>query len=154
MLVKFFFIISGIICFSQALQAQSTISSTGNTLKSSDKILEYSVGQIAIETLQSSTNKITQGILQPSIKVSVFVNEKFEEKYWLKVFPNPGNGIINISTNYHLFQSFNITDIQGRLISDRPFIDGKIDISKFANGTYLVQLISKEYFKTIQIIKQ
>jgi hypothetical protein len=134
--------------------SQTVIVTSGNTIKNTNNTLEYSIGQIAIETIITTDNKLTQGVLQPSLKVSVQVNEEFDKKYWFKIFPNPSNGIINIQTNYTNFSLLNIYDIEGRIISSISYNGAPIDISKLTNGTYLVQLVSKDNFKTFQIIKQ
>jgi hypothetical protein len=134
--------------------AQAAIGSTGGTIRQGDRILEYAIGQIAIETIKSSSNAVTQGLLQPSIKVTVSVNQQFDDQYWLKVFPNPTANVLNISTDYPSFTSYVILDIQGRLIKTAAFQDPAIDISMLSNGTYVINLISKDISKSLQIIKQ
>ncbi len=46
---------------------QSVINSTGTSVQGSSVNFEYSIGEIAITTLSSTNNKITQGLLQPLI---------------------------------------------------------------------------------------
>ena len=152
---KIVFLISCIICFTQILSAQSVIGTTGNSVKSSDRTLEYSLGQIAIETVKSSNRILTQGVLQPNFKVSVSVNENFDKKYSFKVFPNPTYGILNISTDFPDFLSYQIIDYQGRTIALGNYNNaGTIDFTSYPNGSYFIQLISKDFSKNIQLIKQ
>jgi len=51
--------------------AQQVMNATGNTLHDTNISIEYSVGEIAITTLAATDNYITQGLLQPIVKISV-----------------------------------------------------------------------------------
>jgi gliding motility-associated-like protein len=51
--------------------AQQVMNTTGNTINDNNISVEYSVGEIAITTLAATNNYITQGLLQPIVKISV-----------------------------------------------------------------------------------
>src|SRR2546423_5689430 len=74
------------LCFGQSL-----INSTGATLTNSNFIFEYSIGEISTETLSPTPNfkmdYITQGIMQPSVKVTNATCEVINDS--LQFFPNP-----------------------------------------------------------------
>lgn len=135
-------------------QAQQVITTSGSTVLVGERILEYSVGQIVTETIKSSENIVTQGLLQPSLKVSVYVNQQFDDKYWIKVFPNPTKGILNISSDYPSFISYSILDIQGRVVKTGSFQNQVIDLSSLSSGTYFVNIHSKDISKSLKVIKQ
>jgi gliding motility-associated-like protein len=53
------------------VKSQSLVNTTGNTISNNYISIEYSIGEIAITTLSSNDNYVTQGLLQPIIKAGV-----------------------------------------------------------------------------------
>ena len=76
------------------------------------------------------------------------------------IYPNPSNGILNISIDNSQFNNSNIickiTDIHGKIIFESLTIENKqiIDLSEKPKGIYLVQFKtdSKSYFSKIVIM--
>src|SRR5689334_10331664 len=83
-----------IIFFSHRASAQKLVNTTGNTISDNAYIFEYSVGEISITTLTTTgnVNYITQGLLQPNVKLinpgCLIVNDT------LNYFPNPTRNIL------------------------------------------------------------
>lgn len=82
-----------------------------------------------------------------------------ESKPYVKVFPNPAFNILNISSNIKINEvEIRIYNLLGvvKLSDIVKNIDGyKIDISKFENGVYIIQLLGKDksYFASYFIIE-
>lgn len=49
--------------------SQSLINSTGSTLSDGKYTIEYAIGEIAVNTLSDNQNNLTQGLLQPIIRI-------------------------------------------------------------------------------------
>ena len=68
----------------------------------------------------------------------------------LFIFPNPAHDYFIISNSFDRTGKKNvvITDISGRVVYDRPFIDAKVNISFLKPGVYFVQVYG-EFFNAI-----
>lgn len=73
----------------------------------------------------------------------------------VKVYPNPVNGILNISFEQGI-SSVSIYNLLGQEVLTKTLnsTEGIIDVSTLASGTYMVKVISNEIIKTIKIIKE
>jgi hypothetical protein len=142
-------------CFN-SLRAQSLVGATGTTLNSNGYSLEYAVGEISIHTLAASGNTsfLTQGLLQPSVKVinpaCDIVNDI------LQFFPNPTINKIRIVGRNDWITHYMIYAADGKLMATAPFVNNFIDLTRFAAGLYLVRLLPgcDGQFKTLKIVKK
>ena len=65
----------------------------------------------------------------------------------LKIQPNPTSSFLNIETE-HPFSDFKIYDLAGKLIQKGVYTEGgSLDVSRLAQGIYVLQLIDKQQFK-------
>lgn len=72
----------------------------------------------------------------------------------IKLFPNPANNIIKISTDLK-FTNYTIFDYGGKICKtgDFPF-DNLIDVTTLEQGVYFIQCESREVIKTLKFIKK
>ncbi len=76
-----------------------------------------------------------------------------EKEELIEIFPNPSNGIINITLKKAGNYNVDILDTKGRLISQRNFEKNiQIDLTKELKGLYLIQISSNEGNQTIRKI--
>lgn len=134
--------------------SQALVNTTGSTISSSSYIFEYSIGEISITTLSSVNNNLTQGLLQPSLKISNPVCRYINDT--LQYFPNPTRDKIRIIGRYNWIHSYIIYAADGKLVGNRSYFNNYIDISHLAAGMYLVVLYPgcDGKFKTLKILKQ
>lgn len=135
-------------------RGQSLVNSTGQTLVTTDYQVEYSIGEISITTLPGGNNQVTQGLLQPSVKVvdpsCDIINNT------LQYFPNPTLDYIRIVGRHDWITSYQIYAADGKLVSNTRYFNNYIDLRKLASGMYIIRLLpgcGGEY-KTLKIIKQ
>ena len=135
--------------FSQSI-SPAVVNSSGNTFTEGYYSFDWSVGELAlVNTISSDDHSymITNGFLQISTydKKS---NTKIFTRDELTILPNPTNGPVEI--NFQTRQQGTITitlyDAAGRKLMSRTAISfgqnttEKIDLTAFAQGTYLVQI--------------
>ena len=151
--IFFLFFLSGF--FLHENKAQSTINVTGNSISSGTNHLDYSIGEIAIETISDVKNSLTQGVLQPLI-IQIIASEDgaFEKKFQISAYPNPAMEYINISTDYTGFQVLSLFDNNGKIIKKEAFQGQMISVLDLPSGTYFIALNDEIYSKTIKFIKQ
>lgn len=136
--------------------SQTLVGTTGTTtLNGNGYSFEYAVGVISIATLSANGNTgyVTQGILQPNVKV----NDPDCEVIMgvLHYFPNPAKNKVRIVGRNDWITHYIIYSADGRLMVKQPFVNNYIDLTRFANGLYLIQLLpgcNGEY-NTLKILK-
>jgi hypothetical protein len=74
----------------------------------------------------------------------------------VKLYPNPNNGYFYIETEEYNAITYEITDLQGRLLQTSLLTAEKttLDIHSFAAGTYLVRLIKGEINNVYKVTKE
>ncbi|MFZ9847241.1 MAG: T9SS type A sorting domain-containing protein [Flavobacteriales bacterium] len=75
----------------------------------------------------------------------------FEE---IKVYPNPVNDVINISTNGS-FTKMEIYDIKGRIVLKNNFPPTfmQLDVSNFSEGIYVIRLTKDGMVSSVKFVK-
>ena len=70
------------------------------------------------------------------------LNSQSQEQF--RIYPNPSNGFISIDADFE-FDKIRIFNIQGKELMTREGITNglNIDLSKFENGSYIIQLETK-----------
>ncbi len=69
--IKNIFLILSCLLLFYVGSAQTLVNTTGLTISDGNYTIEYSVGEMAITTLSSSDSYVTQGLLQPIIKIDI-----------------------------------------------------------------------------------
>jgi hypothetical protein len=145
-----------LLLLSWTLHSQSLINSTGSTITTPDYIVEFSVGEIGITTLSDATgaNFITQGLLQPILKITdpdcPIINDS------LIFFPNPTRNFLSVVPKYNWITSYRIYAIDGKLVRVASFISNQINLIDLAPGVYFIQFLPgcNNKYRTIKVIKQ
>ena len=152
-IITFFFVSKG---FSQEL-SPVILNTTGGSGNDNNIYFEWSVGEeTAIETMSSSQNFITHGILQPINRIPNL------NKCWgpeeIKISPNPTNSWINIK--FYSVQTGKISmilvDASGRRISITQFdyygFDHveRMDLSRYGSGVYFLNILLDPTGKSVR----
>ena len=132
------------------IAAPTVINSTGGSLEAIDNSykMDYSVGEVVINTLFDMNYVFTQGFIQPdSVLITVPVNDLQPEGWDVNVFPNPtpGNLFIQITEkNPGEELSMTIWNVSGQLLSQRLSLGDigqyELDLYHLASGTYFINL--------------
>ena len=111
-------------------------------------------------TLNEGTNvlRITQRTSQSSTldKIefassgSTLSNDEFELNN-IVVYPNPSNGIFNISSPYTNL-NYSLTNIQGQLLSNGKVLNKEVNFSNLNRGIYFLQLSSDNKMSVTKIV--
>lgn len=131
---------------------RSVISPAGGSDKTDKIALDWTMGEIAIETAVTSNGLFTQGFHQPLlifpanfIKIGT---TPILAGYTIKVYPNPVQAVLNIDLQSMSNTGVNIrlSDVNGRsLYNTSTFSEGssvKINMQSFPAGIYLLYIAS------------
>ena len=142
------------ICFSFLISESQTIdpyhiSFTGNSISNGNYTLDYSLGEILIETLSDSSFYCTQGLLQPNYNSLIGIEEITDKS--VTVYPNPTSDKITIKSPLKIKTIiFNpLGEIVGKYNSEI------ISLFNFPKGIYYIKIydFKNELVKTKTIIK-
>ena len=139
-------------------QAQSVVNTTGSTIQSNDFVVEYSIGEIGITTLEDPTPAkayfVTQGLLQPKLKLQNPDCPTIKDSIYF--FPNPTRNILAVVPSYDWITSYYIYAADGKLVRQGPFVNNQIHIADLAAAVYFIKFFPgcNGKFRVIKVIKQ
>lgn len=118
--------------------------------------ISYSIGQIDY-IYPSGTGNSSEGLQQP---YEIFVTEINESlnSVAITVFPNPSSqsAIIDFKSVDFKNHSYQLTDANGKLISENKIVDSqsKINVAELNSGIYFIRISnSSSHLKTFKLIK-
>ena len=136
------------------VKAQGVLNTTGASFSNGSYIIEYSVGEVAINTLTNGTKTVTQGVLQPGAAILLKVSDVVESG--LSVYPNPVTTNLYVNGDYQWVKAYQVFAVDGKLITSGDLKKGQLNLSSLPAGTYYITLLPKTgtSTKTIKVIKQ
>jgi len=135
------------------------VAASGDYFTNVNGSLSWTLGEIAIETLNEENAILTQGFQQSNFTMVTL--REIENDYEIRLFPNPTRDILSIDF-YNLSNPSKIEiclmDLQGKVIWTEKIDTSKsknFDIAHLATGMYLVRLTdtSRNIIKTFKINK-
>jgi hypothetical protein len=148
----------GFLCFCFAVQAQSitplVVNSSGGILQNGSNVLVFSAGETAIARYSSSTNRLTEGFLQPHFVAAVGIAEFHVPDF--RFYPNPVTGSLFIENSNPGIKSLRLYNALGQEIMEVGATDKMIDMSGLRPGLYIMAArdISGGTVQTFKLIKE
>jgi hypothetical protein len=128
----------------------SVIASAGGISQSNAVNLEWTLGESFVQSISSSSKIYTQVFHQPILRAipANFWKGNVVNNISINVFPNPASSILNIYVTKasETSSTVSLIDVNGKMLLTQPlparasFL--KLDVSKFSQGTYFLQLIN------------
>lgn len=148
--------IVGCLFFILNAPAQKLVNTTGTTVRNDNFIIEYSVGEIAIATLTETgnSNYVTQGLLQPNVRLinpgCNVVNDT------INCFPNPVEKILSVVGRLNWITGYRIYAADGKLVRIANFVSNQINMSDLPGGAYFIKLYPgcDDKYRVLKVIKQ
>lgn len=145
----------------QALFAQniglSVVGSAGGTTQHPEfGTLYWTVGEVAVETLEQNPINLTQGFHQVFY---ILVTEEGPEKpdWALRLFPNPTTELVTLETAYTNDLQVSISNMNGQALYSRKISGGgsnTFDLKDYPAGTYLLSVRDAEQnTQTFKVLK-
>ena len=124
-----------------AASAQEVVSSQGETYSNANGSIDFTVGEVIVNTGTNGTNDLTQGFHQTNWN---FLGvEDFAPDYQATIFPNPTQDVLNIKTSVYENVTYTLYDAQGKLVMQNILSveQTPIQVSQLAPGSYSLELI-------------
>lgn len=135
--------------------AQEVVSSQGETYSNANGSIDFTLGEVIINTGTDGTNDLTQGFHQTNWN---FLGvEDFAPDYEATIFPNPTQDVLNIRASIYENVTYTLYDSQGKLVMQNLLSAAQtpIQVSQLAPGSYSLTLKnSTQNLKTFKLIKQ
>lgn len=144
----------GLLTIINNIHSQEVVSTQGETYSSPNAIIDFTVGEVVINTVSDGTNNITQGFHQTNWN---FVGlENHTPSFEAIIFPNPTSEVLNIRASAFENVTYTLYDAQGKLIvKDKLTAEQTlIPVSQLATGSYSITLNNPtQNLKTFKLIK-
>ena len=133
---------------------QEVISSQGESYSNSNTNMDFTIGEVIINTETDGTHYMTQGFHQTNWFFSGLENHT--PSYEAIIFPNPTEESLNIKTSTYENVVYTLYDAQGKLVMQNELFEEQtsLQVSHLAPGKYSLVLNNKtEKLKTFKLIK-
>ena len=128
------------------------ITNSGGTFSNSSVIMDFSIGELAVQTLQNN-EILTQGFHQGDLKVTTAI---FNLGIKTKIYPNPTTKFIIIELEKNVNADILVYDINGKIVIEDKLNDEnqkQLDFSFLKQGNYLLHINIADKQSVYQINK-
>ena len=136
------------------VSAQEVVATQGDTYFNASANIDFTLGEVIIDTGTDGTNDLTQGFHQTNWN---FVGvEDFAPDYEATIFPNPTSEVLNIRTSTFENVTYTLYDAQGKLVMQDILSTEQtpIQVSQLAPGNYSIILNNEtQNLKTFKLVK-
>ena len=144
------------LCFPIFIFGQVTtptvITNSGGTFSNSSVIMDFSIGELAVQTLQNN-EILTQGFHQGDLKVTTaLINLGIKTK----IYPNPTTNFIIVELEKNVNADILVYDINGKIVIEDKLNDEnekQLDFSFLKQGNYLLNINIADKQSVYQINK-
>ncbi len=151
-ILSFVFLVTAGLLFAQLSMTNSVIASAGDYHESGNYSLSWTLGEVAVATLDDySPYVLTQGFQQPW-DLEVSIQDGPETNWSVKTYPNPVYEYLKVEFSLKQSEEFSIeiTDITGKkVLSHEPvFINNEeiveLDFTQFKPGIYFLRIYTTD----------
>lgn len=139
------------------------IASAGESKEAGEINISWTLGEIAIETLQDDANNLTltQGFQQGYFEITS-IDEPLSGDYDLKVYPNPARDYIWVDLKSEQIKMvvLELYDLEGRLVQNTRFniMEGptRVDLNELSASQYILRVVDEgeNVLQTFKLIKR
>ena len=138
-----------------SVSAQEVVSTQGESYSNASGNIDFTIGEVVINTGTDGTNDLTQGFHQTNWN---FLGvEDFAPNYEAIIYPNPTSDVLNIRTSTFENVTYTLYDAHGKLVMQNILSSEQtpIQVSQLAPGSYSLTLNNEtQNLKTFKLIKQ
>ena len=145
----------GAIALASITYSQEVVSTQGDSYSNASGSIDFTIGEVVINTTTDGTNDLTQGFHQTNWNFLGVDNH--DQHFEATVYPNPMGTELFIQTENFEFVSYVLYDATGRIVAEEKMgsIETSIDVSSFAPSSYSLVLRNEnqENIKTFKLVK-
>ena len=149
--ILFLFLCFPLFIFGQ-VTTPTVITNSGGTFSNSSVIMDFSIGELAVQTLQNN-EILTQGFHQGDLKVTTaLINLGIKTK----IYPNPTTNFIIVELEKNVNADIKVYEINGKIVIEDKLNDEnqkQLDFSFLKQGNYLLNINIADKQSVYQINK-
>lgn len=137
-----------------SISAQEVVSTQGDSYTNGDISLDFTIGEVIINTGADGSTGITQGLHQTNWIITALGASV--ASYEATIFPNPTADELNIQTSHFENVMYTLYDVKGVLLKQGSLSakETLIQVSEFASGSYsLILNKGTQNLKTFKLVK-
>ena len=130
----------------QITLAPSVVSSGGGYYEGGDMSISWTIGELAVTTLEGGDLILTQGFQQPNI-AAVGISQVEDMNWGISVYPNPVANEVNVRFSIERSGEYllEIQDVTGRLFMQQehhinPGDELKLNMGAYISGIYFLKV--------------
>jgi hypothetical protein len=148
-------LVFGALALSSISFSQEVVSTQGDSYTNASGSIDFTIGEVVINTGTDGTNDLTQGFHQTNWNFLGVDNH--EQNLEATVFPNPMGSELHIQTASYESLTYVVYDAAGRIVAEEKLgsIETSIDVSTYAPASYSLVLRNEnqERVKTFKLVK-
>lgn len=137
-----------------SVSAQEVIATQGTSYSNANGSIDFTIGEVVINTGTNGTNDLTQGFHQTNWN---FLGvDDHAPAYSASIFPNPTADVLNIKTSTFENVTYTLYDAQGKLVLQDKISSEltALQVGHLAPGSYSIVLNSEtQNLKTFKLVK-
>ena len=144
----------GAIALTSSVYCQEVVSTQGESYSNASGSIDFTIGEVVINTVSDGTNDLTQGFHQTNWSFVGLDNHL--PSYEAIVFPNPTEEILNVRASVFEDVTYTLYDAKGKLVLQDLLSAEQtpIQVSQLAPGNYSLTLSNQnQNLKTFKLIK-
>jgi hypothetical protein len=131
----------------------SVVSSSGDSYNSSNVKMDYTLGEVVVETHTNGSTILTQGFHQEILKITT---EVVNLDIKTKIYPNPTTSILIVELEKNVNADIMVYDVNGKLVIKDKLNNEQqkqLDFSFLKQGNYLLHINIADKQSVYQINK-
>lgn len=137
------------------------VASAGQSVEAGGLNISWTLGEIAIETLESTDLVLTQGFQQGYFEITS-VGEPLSNNFAIKVYPNPASEFVwvNLESDEIKGAVIELYDLEGKLVYNNKISitegPSQIDLTNLSSSQYILRVsdYSGNVLQTYKLIKR
>lgn len=147
-----------LLCALHVQGQQQVVSSAGNFHSNVSGSISWTLGELAVETLTTASNILTQGFQQSRLTVTG-IGDIPALDFEIVVFPNPASDHLIIRTDKEQIENlfYQLYDLSGKIILQDKFRETEttIPVNHLRSAVYLLRIIEgNRQVRSFKIVKQ
>lgn len=150
-------VIYAVLAFSITGKAQEVITPSACYFEAPSMSLNWTIGEISVETYINGNIILTQGFNQANIVITSSTKDLLTD-YSITIYPNPVKDIftLKVETDHINQLKAEVYDLAGRILKSENIYQGntQIDIGSLATSEYILKIYdNNQVIKTLKFIK-
>ncbi len=139
---------------SAAIWSQEVVSTQGDSYSNSSGSIDYTIGEVVINTVSDGTNDMTQGFHQTNWNF-LGLEDNMPEMT-VSVYPNPASDVLTVEAEDFNQVLLTLIDFNGKIVYQEEMTNASssIPVANLASGNYNLKLSRNNgTLKTFKLIK-